>query len=451
MTTFVFDELGNVIETVDAEGLQTINQYDELNRLIRTQQVVGQPDHESDESDDILNAFAYNGAGQLVESIDGEGHRMLMEYDVRNRLVREIEIRGVLDSLGVADDPSDAVTRYEYDADDNQTRVIDAAGNSTQFEYDSRNRVIRETDPAGNSSSFIYDRIDNVIRQERRAGDAIEYVYDDVDRLVTEIWVNHDESVANEIHSSYDAVGNLMSIIDSQSVLEYTYDSRDRVTSVDNGGTADVPHVVVSYTYDGVGNVLSVSDARDGAASGTTNYSYDALNRTVGITQSGPDVVEKAIEFAYNAIGQITSITRFNDLAKSQNRVQTSYVYDDLNRISDVRHQVGGVDVAFHTLEYDLASRITSITDVDGLTNFRYDDLDQLTEADSRGEQYSYDGNGNRVSSHHHGSDYVTDAANGSCPTANSITSSIPKATSSCKPMWQPTPPASSITTIAVA
>lgn len=89
-----------------------------------------------------------------------------------------------------------------------------------------------------------------------------------------------------------------------------------------------------------------------------------------------------------------------------------------LNRLDNLTHRnAAGSVVSFFDLDYDAASRITRITDIDGVTDYSYDDTDQLTVADhsdpaNPDETYAFDANGNRISSHLHGSGYVTGPGN---------------------------------------
>jgi RHS repeat-associated protein len=207
-------------------------------------------------------------------------------------------------------------------------------------------------------------------------------------------------------------------VADDLSALAFTYDARNRVETVDNAGTPNVPNVVLAYTYDGVGNVLSVTDTIDGSSGATTSYAYDGFNRTTVITQAGPAVAEKRVDFGYNELGQFALIERFTDLGGTQVVVASSYLYDSLNRLQSLTHSNASDTVAFYNFTYDAASRITQIADVDGLTNYSYDARSQLTgaeraDADLRGDEaYEYDANGNRVSSSLHDDDYVTGLAN---------------------------------------
>ena len=73
--------------------------------------------------------------------------------------------------------------------------------------------------------------------------------------------------------------------------------------------------------------------------------------------------------------------------------------------------------LGFYNFSYDAGNRITQISDIDGITNYSYDQRNQLVEADrdnpnNPDEFYSYDENGNRTSSSLHGDGYVTSANN---------------------------------------
>jgi RHS repeat-associated protein len=162
-----------------------------------------------------------------------------------------------------------------------------------------------------------------------------------------------------------------------------------------------------------------MTDSIDGVLAGLTAYEYDPLNRVDRIRQSGTNVAEKRVDLTYNPLGQMESLTRYSDLAGSQNVATSTYEFDGANRLSAIRHRDATDAVfAFYEYGYDAASRITSINDIDGLTAYQYDKRDQLTGADRaavdpRGDEaYAYDGTGNRTSSHLHSSGYQTGTGN---------------------------------------
>ncbi len=389
VTIFTYDENGNLATVTDAEGNTTQNQYDDLNRLTRLSDPLGQ-----------ITQYEYDALGNIISVIDPLGHETQNSYDERNRLIETT-------------DPDGGVTQFDYDLDDNLTSVIDPASNETTFVYDARNRLTSETDPLGKTSTFEYDLVNNLIAQTDRNGRETQFDYDDIDRLLAETWVGAGHSISY----SYDKASNLTSVTDPFSALAFTYDNRDRVLTVDNAGTPDAPTVDLEYTYDDVGNILSVTDTIDGVTSGTNTYSYDNLNRLIELTQSGNGVSNKRVDFGYNALGQFTDINRYADLGGAEFVTGTSYTYDDLNRLANLTHNNGTEDVAFYDYEYDANSRISQITDIDGVTDYTYDDRDQLIganhdDSNNPDESYGYDANGNRTNSHLHGNDYQTGDGN---------------------------------------
>src|SRR5262249_47033303 len=155
------------------------------------------------------------------------------------------------------------------------------------------------------------------------------YDYDELNRRTTETWVASGGVNANVIRFTYDPAGNLLTVNDNVSSLTYTYDTRNRVISVDNLNTPNAPHVVSTYTYDAVGNVLTTDDTIEDQPGGKNNYTYDGLNRMVRITQTGPGISPKRVDFTYNEIGEIDTIRRYRDLAGTQLVVSSDYDYDD--------------------------------------------------------------------------------------------------------------------------
>lgn len=414
VTEFEYDPAGNLIKTTDARGNVTENVYDEIDRLIR--RIDSDPDGLGGPMDAPVTEFDYDEEGNLITVVDPLGHTTQHEYDARNRRIRTI-------------DPDGGVTEFRYDLDNNLTAVIDPVGNRTSFNYDQRNRLLREVDPLGEETRYVYDPVDNLVQKTDRNGRITRYSYDDLNRLTTETWVGA-AGDDNVINYAYDEASNLTSVYDAFSSLAYTYDDRNRVETVDNRrgeatqGTPGAPRVALTYQYDGVGNVLSVADSVNGSAGAATGYVYDDLDRLMTLIQAGPGLADKRVDFAYNSLGQYESINRYRDLAGTQLVVGTSYAYDALNRLDVMRHQnAASQTLNFHDLDYDTASRITRITDIDGAHDYNYDDRDQLVGANHTAtgggeipvladENYEYDANGNRLESHLHGTGYVTGRGN---------------------------------------
>ena len=389
VTTYSYDARGNLISTTDAVGHVAQNAYDQLNRLIQSIDALNQK-----------TTYGYDKLGNLLSVVDPLGHKTENKYDARNRVVETIA-------------PDLGSTKFAYDLSNNLASVTDPVNNKTIFAYDARNRLISETDPLGKTSQYQYDAVNNLIAKTDRNNRKIEYKYDDINRRIMETWVGNNEV----INYSYDKASNQTAVNDKFSSLAFTYDNRDSLLSVNNAGTPGFANVLLNYGYDKVGNVLSVADTINNVAGGNNSYNYDALNRLTKLTQSGNGVSDKRVDFGYNSLGQYTSINRYANLTATQLVNGTTYSYDSLNRLTNLAHSNGTNNVAFYNYVYDAASRITKITDVDGATDYTYDNRAQLTganhsNANNPDETYTYDANGNRVTSSIHGNGYVTGKGN---------------------------------------
>jgi RHS repeat-associated protein len=431
---FEYDAAGNRTALVDENGNRTEFEYDAMNRLVAQRDPLGQEARFAyDAAGNRVSAanalnevtqFHYDPMHRLQQVVDPQGNTTQFEYDANGNLRRTIDPLGNA-SVSVYDArnrrteqiaPDGGKTSYRYDADGNLIQLTDPVGNATQFQYDARSRTVRRVDPLGAETRFDYDLANNRVQTTDRLSRTTRWTYDDLDRVVGEQWLNADGSLANTIQFTYDAVGNLTSLMDQFSSLAYTYDALNRVRTVDNAGTPDAPQVLISYSYDAAGNVLTVSDNIGGAGGATTAYAYDARHLLSQITQTGSGA-EKRVDFAYDGLGRFDNLARFADTAGTLPVVASSFQYDSIGRLVSLSHDNAVGNVAFYNYVYDAAGRITQLTDVDGTVSYAYDARDQLVGAQYSNPQrtdelYVYDANGNRVQSHLHGGAYQTGAGN---------------------------------------
>ena len=128
------------------------------------------------------------------------------------------------------------------------------------------------------------------------------------------------------------------------------------------------------------------------------------------ITQSGEEVSDKRVDLSYDAASQMSSVTRYSDLTGTELIADSTYTFDQASRLTDLIHQQNETTLAEFGLVYDKGDRITQFTTPDGVSDFSYDDSDQLVVANYENqadENYSYDDNGNRTNA-----GYVTGANN---------------------------------------
>jgi RHS repeat-associated protein len=270
--------------------------------------------------------------------------------------------------------------------------------NTTTYGYDAVDRLITDTNQLNKTRTRSYDNVGNLTQTTDRNGRTVAYNYDTLNRQTSERWLNNNGTIKT-FSASYDAVGHLVSSINSDSSYAYTYDGVDRVTSIDNAGTVGVPAVKFNYGYDAVGNLLTVNDSINGTSAGITGYSYDLLNRVIKLTQSGAGVQTKRVDMAYNAVNQLTSLSRFSGV---NSVVDTNYTYDLNQRLIQLSHKKGASTVASYDYNYDASDKLAStVSSSDGTSSYSYDATNQLTGAShssQTNEAYSYDANGNRTS-----------------------------------------------------
>jgi RHS repeat-associated protein len=395
---FEYDGAGNQTAVIDENGNRTEYQYDVMNHLIK--ETAPDPDGSGPLTKPVTS-YEYDKNGNQVLMVDPLLRRTEYRYDSRNRLVETVN-------------PDGTAEKMRYDADNNLTSVIDPINNRTNFVYDARSRLIRKVDPLSKITRYDYNSADELIQQTDRNNRVTQFKYDELSRLKTETWVGTDQI----INYNYDKAHNPTSVKDKFSNLTMTYDSRNRPKTADNTGTPNAPKVLLNYTYDKVGNVDLMTDTINGQLAGTNDYTYDARSRMTQINQSGTGVSKKRVDFAYNKMGQFSSINRYADSNGTQLVVGSNYTYDSLNRLTNLTHRnSANSTVSSFGFQYDQSSLITQIADVDGQTNYLYDKRNQLTAADHTNtnhpdESYSYDNNGNRISSQLHGSSYQTTTNN---------------------------------------
>jgi RHS repeat-associated protein len=110
-------------------------------------------------------------------------------------------------------------------------------------------------------------------------------------------------------------------------------------------------------------------------------------------------VQSKRVDLAYNAVNQLTGLSRYSGV---NSVVDTSYVYDNNQRLIQLSHKKGASTVASYNYSYDNADKLVStVSSVDGASSYGYDATNQLVSAShstQTNEAYAYDPNGNRTS-----------------------------------------------------
>ena len=206
----------------------------------------------------------------------------------------------------------------------------------------------------------------------------------------------------------------MLTAADSNSNYLFTYDTLNRLESVDNNpdGTRDVPRVILTYGYDQQGNVILTRDD----AGVTVASEYDSRNRLAvrrwfdAVIPAGetPDVDDARVDFRYNATGREQEVRRYSDLDGNDLVGRTLRTYDLAGRSNLLKH-VNAVDevIAGYDYDYDFNGLLANETRTHQNPQYaqeieyKYDLTGQLVEAlfeKQDDEFYKYELNGNRKS-----------------------------------------------------
>lgn len=356
---FTYDILGNRISFTDQKGNQTKYYYDGLNRLIK----IDLPDKAS------TNLFTYDTMDNLIEAIDALGNKTNYTYNQTGK------VETITDALG-------GVITYSYDTEGNLTFVKDQNNNATTYTYDVLNRLISKKDAANYKWQYAYDAASNRVKEADPNGQTIDYTYDELNRLLSL------SSSGTNVSFTYDNLGRLTMMVDSQGATTYTYDSIGQLLEVDGPFSNDT----ITYTYDSVGNRLTISN-QDGIS---TQYVYDNANRLTNVIGDNGLVTG----YAYDRYGNLTSVNY-------PNNTSALYRYDQLNRLIRVTNQLSispNTRISEYRYAYDALNRkVKMVIPQEAACYYNYDALGRLT-LDKRvssnsgyREAFTYDLAGNRA------------------------------------------------------
>ncbi len=380
-TTYVYNDQGQVTETIDALGGSATTEFDDdFNPTEQTDargemwktdfDDEGRPTKRTDPLGNETE-YTYNQFGDLIktEQPDGLGGVRTTTFDVNDqgRITKTTYDDGTFEESTFDEhgdqlthtDANGNTTTYEFDERGNVTKTIDARGEQATATYTLFNKVETLTDANGNTVRYEYDRAEN----QTKVIDAMDaewvYTYD----------------ANNVMTSETDPLGR---------VTEYTYDSNLNLTRVDYpDGTFE------QFTLDGEYNIIETRDRRGNVS----KTGYDQLLRPevftdetgeqwtttydeVGNPTKLIDPEDNTIGLAYDAIGRVVERTDpLNNVWKS--------VFDDAGNLT-AEQAPDGTEVR---TEYDALGRTKAIVDEEGnRLSFDYDNFgNPIQQIDRRG------------------------------------------------------------------
>ena len=324
---------------------------------------------------------AYDAAGRLVKTVDGEGGVTQTTYDGASRVVQVTRYAAKINTaaLGAAPTPeaiapaadpaADRTTRNLYDQDGRLVGELDAEGYLTEHQYDAAGRrtvtlgyatatsaalradgTLAQLRPATSTDDIrtvtLYDGKGQVVGVVDGQNILTERVYDASGNLVRQVRYHPAFTTTVASTSTLAAIRPQPGTGREQQVKSWVYDTLNRVTQM-----TDVDGTVTDFAYDKAGNLVTTTRAVGQAEVRSVNARYDLQGRLIGElsaeggalltggqTQAQIDAIwaQYGIAHTYDAAGRRTSTT-------DQNGLKTLFFYNADGRLTHTVNPLGEV------------------------------------------------------------------------------------------------------------
>ncbi len=305
---YTYDAQGNLASATDSTTGAVVLSHDVRGYLTRIEYPGGR-----------WFTFEYNNTGQRIRRTGQDGYILNYYYDPAGRLYRLTDGNGA------------EIVRYEYDAVGRLSRETKGNGTYTTYTYDAAGRLLHLVNfaPAGTVQSrfdYAYDANGRQTSMTTLAG-TTTYAYDATGQLVRVT-----PPSGPSVNYQYDAVGNRLTVTDTQTSAVYTTNTMNQYTQV----------ATTTFSYDADGNLISKSNVQ-----GTFSYEYDPENRLIRVTTPSSGTWQ----YTYDALGNRTTV--------SHDGVATNYMYDPAG-LTDIaaEYDSGGGLTARYIQGFGLVARV---------------------------------------------------------------------------------------------
>jgi RHS repeat-associated protein len=303
-TTYGYDLLDNLAVITDTLGNVKKQSFDALKRKLRI-----------DDPDAGTKTFVYDAAGNVTETVDAKGQRILFTYDGANRPLSENFV------LAAGDATSDIVYHYDDDKASEYANAQHTLGRLSWVEdesgreylsYDARGNVVGKIKriklpDTGGTQDFVmltqFDALDRPIKLTYPDGFSVTYRYNAQALL---------EAIPNFVGNlDYAASGQLLkrNTNDGATTLQ-TYDQRLRLKTLRTLAANNTALQDWQYQFDEASNITQIDDLRTTrtvADDDSRRFVMDDLYRLTKASYLAG--AKDVIAYAYNPIGNMTRMT----------------------------------------------------------------------------------------------------------------------------------------------
>jgi RHS repeat-associated protein len=330
-TNFGYDANGDQVFTTDPTGGLTVSNFDPLGQETMTTDPDGNTVHTT-----------YNANGDVSSITDSVGNKTSYTRDNLGRVISE----------AVSYNPNP--TTYKYDAAGNLVQTVDRDGHTINRFYDNLGQETSEQWMNGSSVaktiSFAYDLDGNLLSASDNTAASLIPALSSSAQAITDSFTN--DALGRELTDSQSFHG-----MTSPFVLSSNYDSLDNLTSLSDGLGGQS-----TYTYDSAQRLQSASMSVNNVLGPQVSLTYNAASLVTGITRqfgsSGPQITSA---LQYNNDNQLTQITHTNG-ASNSTIAQYGYQYDKSGRVTTETETNYQGATETHNFTYDPAGQLKSET-----------------------------------------------------------------------------------------
>lgn len=333
-TVYAYSPCGDIISVTDALGNKTYFQYDACNRVVGiAQSEDGKPDiaqmnrFNRQQKNLRITSYERDLAGNVVKTINPEGIETCYTYDGCGRILSQKDGDGNLITCAYNPDGTEEeytfadgrFVKYRYNGMKQLIQMEDWLGR-TSVENDTMGRVKRVTYPGGEEVAYEWGKKGELREVLYPNREKAEYRYDMAQRLISF------QSGEEKVDYSYFENGFLkQKDYNNGFWTTYQFDASGKIREVCHRQGESVLDKL-SYQYDRNDRKSRIMRERDGAdGSGTYDYHYTALGYLASVKRNGTEEER----YDYDIFG--------NRIFSNVRGKETVYAYNSLNQLIHCR------------------------------------------------------------------------------------------------------------------
>ncbi|MCG3086084.1 DNRLRE domain-containing protein [Anoxybacillus sp. LAT_31] len=197
-TIFTYDSDHNLTSIKNARNITTTIGYDTLDRVTS----IERPITINGALTNSTTNYSYDKTNGVTSVTDGEGRRVDYTYNANGNIIQITE--------NPLDAQNKAVTTFDYDNNNNLTRVVEPNENKANgtaafiYQYDEKGNIVSVQLPENQSAQYTYDLQNNLIKEQDFNSNVSTFDYDQNNNQTEAI-----DPYTQSVSQRYDNLGNL--------------------------------------------------------------------------------------------------------------------------------------------------------------------------------------------------------------------------------------------------